>query len=122
MGGQVDRRAGQAKGVRAVIPNHWAFRGPQIRQVRPAHEVVRQPNVAGAHLSSFRRLVRIGPWAIYFGRYRPGTIDPQTARTGRAEDLRAVGYLPAVLVGFEPSWYWRTMFAALIFMGASVRM
>lgn len=44
--------------------------------MRPTTELFRTVNTGtGRRLATFRRLLAIGPWTIYLGRYRPGTID-----------------------------------------------
>jgi hypothetical protein len=49
---------------------HWRFawRG----RPRPARELFRWVDVPGAHASTVRRLLRLGPWSILIVRYRPG--------------------------------------------------
>ncbi|WP_431895830.1 hypothetical protein [Micromonospora haikouensis] len=53
-----------------TIPPHWWFAGPS--KPRPASDLFRETHVPGAHASTYRRLIRIGPWSISLLRYRPG--------------------------------------------------
>lgn len=55
-------------------PAHWAFRGPQ-RRPADASRLLRDANVGGGHVSTLRRLIRIGPVGIYAMRYRPGMAE-----------------------------------------------
>lgn len=52
---------------------HWWFAG--MSPARDASLLIRRRDVAGAHVETFRRLVRIGPFGIYLFRYKPGTVD-----------------------------------------------
>lgn len=52
---------------------HWWFSG--VSPSRDAGELIRRRNVAGAHIATFRRLVRFGPFGIYLFRYKPGELD-----------------------------------------------
>lgn len=61
------------------LPPHWWFNGPQ-RRARPAGDLFRDPNVAGAHVATFRRLIRIGPVGLYVMRYRPGSAPERGER------------------------------------------
>jgi hypothetical protein len=52
-------------------PSHWWLSGPMRRAV-PAVEVFRNVESLGGHAATFRRWVRVGPWAVYAVRYRAG--------------------------------------------------
>lgn len=54
----------------SVLPPHWWISGPS--KPRAASELFRHTHVAGGHASTYRRLLRIGPWSIGVIRYRPG--------------------------------------------------
>lgn len=57
-----------------IWPSHWSIAGPQ-RRARNARELFRRVNARARHVSSFRRLVALGPWTLYVARYRPGNIE-----------------------------------------------
>lgn len=52
------------------LPPHWWIAGPS--KPIPASRLLRRTHVAGGHASTYRRLIRIGPWSIAVIRYRPG--------------------------------------------------
>lgn len=56
---------------------HWSLKGPQWGRTTPAGEVFRRVNVQGRHIASIRRLVAVGPWTVYLGRYAPGHIETE---------------------------------------------
>lgn len=60
--------------IRNSLPAHWWLSGPQ-RRARNASDLLRDPNLAGAHVATFRRLLRIGPFGLYVMRYRPGNTE-----------------------------------------------
>ncbi len=57
-----------------IWPQHWALAGPMWRSADVA-ALFRKRNARGRHLSTFRRVVAIGPWPLYAARYRPGHVD-----------------------------------------------
>lgn len=56
-----------------MIPIHWRLRG--IHRVKAVDRLLRSRDVAGAHVFSVTRLLRIGPWSLMVFRYRPGQVD-----------------------------------------------
>ena len=56
-------------------PAHWALSGPQWRRRAQPSRVFRSVNLAGRHVTSFRRLAALGPWSWYVARYAPGNVD-----------------------------------------------
>lgn len=62
----------------ALIPWHWAFRGPG--KPVPAGRLFRTVDVRGGHAATLRRLLRVGPFGLYVLRYRPGLVDQREER------------------------------------------
>ena len=54
------------------IPIHWRFK--LWSKAYDASELFDDVNVLGAHCSTDRRLLRIGPWGFHVIRYRPGNV------------------------------------------------
>jgi hypothetical protein len=57
-----------------LAPSHWAVSGVQ-RHARPAIDVFRHVNVAGGHVKTLRKVVRVGPWSLLLIRYAPGNVE-----------------------------------------------
>jgi hypothetical protein len=56
-----------------MLPSHWWF--GLIGPARDVTALFRRPNVFGGHVATLRRLLRIGPFAFYVVRYRPGHVE-----------------------------------------------
>lgn len=53
--------------------SHWGLKGPT--KARDAGLLFKVRNVAGGHVATFRRIIRIGPFSIMVIRYQPGHIE-----------------------------------------------
>lgn len=51
-------------------PIHWSLSGPS--PARDARKLFRNVDTRGRHVSTFRRLLAVGPFTFYVAKYQPG--------------------------------------------------